>query len=83
MTSSWFGTLDSVKRFLENEGADRNADGFIIATQDPDAGGIVVGIGGHEVVIADHYVYFVDGDPRPLAAGLNANARGGLMVKVF
>ena len=64
--------------YLSTVGADRTAEGeFKIGEEPP-----VYGIGGDEIVIPDDTVYYVDGKPKNLAAGLGTTSYG-VQVKVF
>ena len=80
---SWFGPLNVVTSFLEEQGADMDAasGSFLIAGKP-----VVSGIGGGEVIIPPETVYFVNGKEAPLASALwrlASGGRQGVPVRLF
>lgn len=78
MLNGWVGPVRSLEHYLDVVGADRDADRRFVIGGDPP----IYGIGGDEVVISDGTVYYVQGRPVSLAAGLEQTS-SGLPVRVF
>lgn len=76
--NGWIGDTRAVQHYLSVVGADKDADGRYLIGGDPP----IYGLGGDEMVIPDATVYYADGRPVPLAAGLSQTSQG-LAVKVF
>lgn len=75
----WLGMADDVVYTLGVIGADRDEDGRFVVTR----GGVASFMGaGEEVCISDDASYFVDGDPKPLAALMNDTSYGVRNVTV-
>ena len=75
--AGWIGPLASLRYYLATVGADRDADGSYRTT-----GSITVGLGGGEAVVGADVSYYVDGEPKNLAAGLRGTSMG-LGVSVY
>lgn len=69
--TGWIGTPDQLFTFLVGRGADRDREGCFLL-----GGMIVVGLGAMDLVVAGDAVYFVGGDPRPLAHDLGETCLG-------
>lgn len=74
--NGWIGSLREVTYYLSVMGADRVNGEFKIGGKRPTVGS------GDEIVIPDGTVYYVDGKPKKLAAGL-AGTSYGVGVKVY
>jgi hypothetical protein len=74
----WIGLLDQLNFYLSMVHADKNEKGEYLVAGEP----VVVGLGGLEVVVREETVYFVDGKPKALAAGLRSTSYG-MGVKVI
>lgn len=69
----WFGRTDQVLYVLASLSADRDEERrFLISPP----GSISVGLGGDEAAVSDDAAYFIQGQPRNLAAALNSTSYG-------
>ena len=74
----WFGSVSTILNYLRVVNADRDEEGnFLIAGEN-----ISTGFGGQDAVVSEKTVYFVDGQEKNLAHGLNGMSQG-LAAKVF
>lgn len=76
--NGWIGDTKAVEHYLSVIGADKDADGRYLIGGDPP----IYGLGGKEMVLSDATVYYADGRPVPLAAGL-VETSSGVPVRVF
>lgn len=74
----WCGLKRELLFYLDTVGADRDFEGNFLIDTKP----IVAGMDTSEVVVPDETRYFVKGEPKALAAGLNTTSYG-INVKVF
>lgn len=73
----WMGLKSQLDYALGLAGADRDGDGNFLVS-----GEIAVGYGGYEVVVADDARFYVLGEPRSVAALMNATSYGARHVTV-
>lgn len=71
MNDGWFGLRSQVLNYLSVVGADRDAEGRYLI-----AGNAAVGLDPEEMIVGADAVFFRDGKPCPLAAGLNETSYG-------
>jgi len=76
---AWIGPHKAVLHYLAVVGADRGDDGRFIISGEP----VVTGLGGDELVVPDGTVYFSNGHPLNLAAGLSSTSQGVGGIGVF
>jgi hypothetical protein len=76
---AWFGTADQLRHFLTTMRADRDEAGrFLIGGCD----GLVVGLGGQDVVVPPTATYFVNGRAGSLALDLRGTSYGMAIVMI-
>jgi hypothetical protein len=76
ISSGWIGRLRDVKKFLHSENADIDKDDSFILSEP----GVIMFLGivhdDNEAIISEETMYYVGGEPKPLAEGLNKAAPG-------